>query len=61
MPAEDKVEREKPRSERPPVAGPAASSRLVSLDVFRGLTIAGMVLVNNSLLHNTGGGGSRQI
>ncbi len=47
MPAEDKVEREKPRSERPPVAGPAASSRLVSLDVFRGLTIAGMVLVNN--------------
>jgi len=23
------------------------SSRLVSLDVFRGLTIAGMVLVNN--------------
>src|SRR3989442_15430654 len=25
----------------------AASSRLVSLDVFRGLTIAGMVLVNN--------------
>ncbi len=47
MPAEDKVEREKPRSERPPVAGPAASSRLVSLDVFRGITIAGMVLVNN--------------
>ena len=47
MPAEEKVEREKPRSERPPAAGPAASSRLVSLDVFRGLTIASMVLVNN--------------
>ncbi len=26
---------------------PAASSRLLSLDVFRGITIAGMVLVNN--------------
>src|SRR6185503_9183207 len=26
---------------------PASSSRLISLDVFRGLTIAGMVLVNN--------------
>lgn len=27
---------------------PAESSRLVSLDVFRGLTIAGMILVNNA-------------
>jgi predicted acyltransferase len=26
---------------------PYQSSRLISLDVFRGLTIAGMILVNN--------------
>ncbi|MFI5105426.1 MAG: acyltransferase family protein, partial [Terriglobales bacterium] len=29
------------------VAPPAASGRLVSLDVFRGMTIAGMILVND--------------
>ena len=29
------------------VTAPAASTRLVSLDVFRGLTMAGMVVVNN--------------
>ena len=27
---------------------PTATARLASLDVFRGLTIAGMILVNNS-------------
>jgi predicted acyltransferase len=31
----------------PPPAPPATRERLVSLDVFRGLTIAGMLLVNN--------------
>lgn len=31
----------------PAPAPPAAPSRLLSLDVFRGLTIAGMILVNN--------------
>ncbi|HEX8432369.1 MAG TPA: heparan-alpha-glucosaminide N-acetyltransferase domain-containing protein [Longimicrobium sp.] len=30
-----------------PVSGPAAPGRLVSLDVFRGITVAGMLLVNN--------------
>src|SRR5262249_28317049 len=30
-----------------PSSVPAVASRLVSLDVFRGLTVAGMVLVNN--------------
>jgi predicted acyltransferase len=38
------------RNEREPVAPRAvapASSRLVSLDVFRGMTVAGMILVNN--------------
>lgn len=33
-------------SREPPVR-PGASQRLLSLDVFRGLTIAGMILVNN--------------
>jgi uncharacterized membrane protein YeiB len=35
---------------RPPVAPPAPKpprERLLSLDVFRGLTVAGMLLVNN--------------
>jgi predicted acyltransferase len=31
----------------PPSAAPAVANRLVSLDVFRGATIAGMMLVNN--------------
>ena len=31
----------------PTTPAPVATSRLVSLDVFRGITIAGMVLVNN--------------
>ncbi len=38
------------RRERPPVAAPAPSGsreRLLSLDVFRGMTVAGMLLVNN--------------
>ena len=43
----DKLKREEPTPEQPVGVGPSASSRLVSLDVFRGLTIAGMVLVNN--------------
>jgi predicted acyltransferase len=30
-----------------PVSGPAAPGRLLSLDVFRGITVAGMLLVNN--------------
>jgi predicted acyltransferase len=30
-----------------PTTSPIESQRLVSLDVFRGITIAGMVLVNN--------------
>src|SRR6478752_1012120 len=30
-----------------PEAQPAPKSRLVSLDAFRGLTVAGMILVNN--------------
>jgi predicted acyltransferase len=35
-------------SNKPPVGlSPAKSSRLLSLDVFRGITIAGMILVNN--------------
>jgi predicted acyltransferase len=29
-------------------ASPSASSRLMSLDLFRGATIAGMILVNNA-------------
>ncbi len=32
-----------------PPHGPAAAKRLISLDVFRGLTIASMVLVNNQV------------
>ncbi|MBI2619047.1 MAG: DUF5009 domain-containing protein, partial [Ignavibacteriales bacterium] len=35
---------EQARSSPPPAEG---SSRLLSLDVFRGITIAGMILVNN--------------
>src|SRR5690349_15439301 len=31
-------------SERPPASG---ANRLISLDIFRGMTIAGMILVNN--------------
>src|SRR5581483_8636141 len=31
----------------PPARAPAGSGRLASLDVFRGLTVAGMLLVNN--------------
>jgi predicted acyltransferase len=31
----------------PPATRPSAPERLISLDVFRGITIAGMVLVNN--------------
>ena len=31
----------------PPSASPASQERLLSLDVFRGLTVAGMLLVNN--------------
>jgi predicted acyltransferase len=31
----------------PPPAAPAGEGRLLSLDAFRGLTIAGMILVNN--------------
>jgi predicted acyltransferase len=34
-------------SPAPPASPPAASTRLVSLDAFRGLTIAAMILVNN--------------
>ena len=30
-----------------PVSGPSAPGRLLSLDVFRGITVAGMLLVNN--------------
>ncbi|HLL81762.1 MAG TPA: heparan-alpha-glucosaminide N-acetyltransferase domain-containing protein, partial [Longimicrobium sp.] len=30
-----------------PVSGPSAPGRLQSLDVFRGITVAGMLLVNN--------------
>src|SRR5919199_4339363 len=30
-----------------PTSAPLTTSRLVSLDVFRGITVAGMVLVNN--------------
>src|ERR1700682_6742458 len=37
----------KSASSSPDASEPFASSRLVSLDVFRGITIAGMVLVNN--------------
>jgi predicted acyltransferase len=42
--------RKQPNEARPeiPSAQPALSGRLLSLDVFRGLTIAGMVLVNNA-------------
>jgi predicted acyltransferase len=35
------------KPEPPPVAGATKAGRLVSLDVFRGITIAGMILVNN--------------
>lgn len=36
-----------PSGPEDPVAGPTPSTRLVSLDVFRGATIAAMLLVNN--------------
>ena len=31
----------------PPRPAPAAAARLASLDAFRGLAVAGMILVNN--------------
>src|SRR5579863_2126918 len=31
-----------------PASSPSTASRLMSLDVFRGATIAGMILVNNA-------------
>ncbi len=36
-----------PAAQAAPVSGPAAPGRLLSLDVFRGITVAGMLLVNN--------------
>jgi predicted acyltransferase len=36
-----------PASQAAPVSGPSAPGRLLSLDVFRGITVAGMLLVNN--------------
>jgi predicted acyltransferase len=36
-----------PTRQAAPVSGPSASERLLSLDVFRGITVAGMLLVNN--------------
>jgi predicted acyltransferase len=48
--AENVSERKPPRTEPPPSASTPSRSqreRLLSLDVFRGLTVAGMLLVNN--------------
>ncbi|HEY0151296.1 MAG TPA: heparan-alpha-glucosaminide N-acetyltransferase domain-containing protein [Longimicrobium sp.] len=36
-----------PATSPAPVSGPSAPGRLQSLDVFRGITVAGMLLVNN--------------
>jgi predicted acyltransferase len=36
-----------PAPQAAPVSGPSAPGRLLSLDVFRGITVAGMLLVNN--------------
>ena len=36
-----------PAPQAAPVSGPSAQGRLLSLDVFRGITVAGMLLVNN--------------
>lgn len=41
------IKGEPPMSAQSALAGSVAPNRLLSLDVFRGLTVAGMVLVNN--------------
>src|SRR6476619_5355164 len=44
----DRVVREEPAIESTVVPRPPGRERLMSLDVFRGITVAGMLLVNNS-------------
>jgi predicted acyltransferase len=41
--------RETPQDELTPEVPPTGPGRLASLDVFRGLTVAGMILVNNGI------------
>jgi predicted acyltransferase len=52
VPSSEQSSKQRPTPPRTPapmqsVAGPAHRERLLSLDVFRGLTVAGMLLVNN--------------
>jgi predicted acyltransferase len=44
---DERREAREPGAARAGAPGVVASSRLVSLDVFRGMTVAGMILVNN--------------